>query len=156
MITNPKVRKRRIRKLLERSGGGTMLTNCPEDLAPSVKDQIDIRLDEVQGEELLLASYQSDRIWCAVTTERLVWSNGAEQSSLPWSEVHGVQQPPNTTAQVVRGEVNKDNVEELELFDAAGVKHVLRSEPGEGHSLIWSAVTALCNQQRAPELPSMS
>lgn len=156
MITKPTVRKRRIRKLIDRSGGGTESTNHPDDLKNSLGDEIANRFDSLPGEELLLASYRSDRNWCVVTTERLVWSTNGQAASRPWIEIHGVQQPPNTTAQVIRGEVDKQSVEELEVFDADGRKHVLRVEPGPGHALIWSAVTALCNLQREPELPALS
>lgn len=151
MITNPAVRVRRIWKLLERSGGGTQRTNTLSSFSPAVVSELSTAAVLAGAEEGLLAFYQGSSRWLLLTTERLVWKQGEKQAQLDWAEIHGVQQPPGLSAQLIRGELSEEAIEELEVFDCKGGRHLLRLEPGKGYYLVWSAITAFCDFVRPPE-----
>jgi len=99
----------------------------------------------------LLASFQSTESWCLLTTEQLLWCQDGCVGALAWPDVQGVEQPPAITAGIIRGEVDKRTVENLEVFDSEDRKYTLRIEPGSAYYLIWSALVALGNLTRPPD-----
>lgn len=151
MITKTETRVRRLEKLIDRFGGGTLKTSALSAQPPSVVAELSTSSALQEGETGLLAFYGGPDHWLLLTSERLIWKEGVQVFELGWVEVHGVQQAPELSAKVIRGEVPAETVEDLEVFDSRGGRHVLRLEPGRGYNLIWSAITALCNHLRPPD-----
>ena len=151
MITKPKVQKIRIRKWLDGIGGGTPTFNVPARMPQLILTAIYGHASLQPDEEALLVNYRADSDWCLLTTKRFVWFQTAELHSLCWSEITGAQQPPQKAAQIIRGELRKDHITELEVFDALGRKSLLHLEPGKAYYIIWSAILAFCNYVRRPD-----
>lgn len=154
MITKPRIRKRRIEKLLSRAGGGTKQTNRLDEISEVARREIRGLVHLGKNEEFLLSSYHSEGEWCTLTTERLIWATEGQMDSRPWEKVHGVQMPARLVKSVILDEIKKFSLEELEVFDEKEFRHIIHSEPGEGYYLVLSAITALCNPKREPEWPS--
>lgn len=151
MITNPDVRARRIRKLIEQFGGGTPKTNALSALSPAIVAELRTHVAFGERETGLLAFYGGPGQWLLLTSGRLIWKQGGQQFELGWEDVQGVQQPPKISARVIRGELAVETVEDLEIFDSRGKRHLLHLERGEGYNLVWSAITALSNYLRPPD-----
>jgi hypothetical protein len=152
MITKPKVQKIRVRKWLEVVPGGMPTTNTLDKLEEAIAAEMLNAAGLASDDEPLLANYRSISEWCLLSTRRLVWLNQGLLSSLPWADITLAQQPPEKAAQIIRGELSKDNISELEIFDSAGSKHVVRIEAGEPYYIIWSAILAFSNLSRKPDL----
>lgn len=143
MITDPKVRRRRILKLIDNHGGGTRLTNAPKKLSSDVRDALLSHVSMSQLEDCLLACYLDIEHWCLVLSDRLLWQRGETQRQLRWSEVRGAEMPQRNWDEVIQNEKRKDSVEELIVVDQEGARYPLQLEKGEGYFLIWSAIIAL-------------
>lgn len=151
MITKPKVQKIRIRKWLQAVPGGLPNTNTLEGLGESVAARILEETNLREGEEALLVNHREASGWCLLTTKRLIWCNQGMVNYLPWEEITLVQQPPERAAQIIREELSKDDITELEVFDASGGKRVIEIEAGEPYYIMWSAILAFSKLSRKPD-----
>jgi hypothetical protein len=150
MITKPKVQKIRVGKWLEGIGGGTESTNTIDKIEASAADQILAKAGIGNDEEPILVN-DRDSEWCLLTTKRLIWFQEEVLRAIPWSEITLAQQPPEQAARIIRGELEKDQVTELEVFDTLGTKHLVTLEAGSPYYIIWSAILAFCNLSRKPD-----
>jgi len=151
MITNKNVKKRRVKKLLERFGGGASGSATPDRFPEELPSDIHHRVSLRPGEESLIASFRDNTSWCLLTTERCLWFEDGKLRALPWLNIHGIQQPPALSARIIRGDQDKNTANELEIFDAEGSKHTLRIAPGRDYHLVWSAILVLGNITRQPD-----
>jgi len=153
MTTKPTVRKRRIEKLLARSGGGTKWTNRLDELPHSARNEIRSRIELGDKEEFILSSYSGKGEWCALTTERLIWLTSGHLDGRPWEEVYGIQIPPGMVKAVVLEEAEKHSLENLEVFDQNEQRYIIRPESGKGYFIVLDAIASLCSSRRKPDWP---
>lgn len=151
MITKPRVQKIRIRKWLEGIDAGTTSFGTPDKVAKPIADIVVRQTDLGADEEPLLVNYRSDSEWCLLTTKRLIWFQEGQLNSLAWHEITGAQQPPEKAAQIIREELGKDKITELEIFDATDRKCILQLEAGDPYYIIWSAILAFSKRTRKPD-----
>jgi hypothetical protein len=151
MITKPKVQKIRVRKWLEAVRGGMVTTNTLDNFDEPIVEEILGGAALLEGEEALLANYRGSSGWCLLTTKRLIWSAQGSLSSLLWGDIALGWQPPEKSAQIVRGELSKNDISDLEVFDASGRRHVIQVEPGEPYYMIWSAILAFSSNSKKPD-----
>jgi hypothetical protein len=82
MITKPKVRKRRVFKLVELYGGGTSTTKIWEKMVDAARLEILKTMTLTPDEEPLVGSFLRADLWSLATTERFIWKNcGVQESS---------------------------------------------------------------------------
>lgn len=151
MITKPKIQKLRVSKWLDNINGGTPTINRLDKIAEPIAHAITMRAMLDPDEEPLMASGRNDTEWCLLTTARLIWSQDEMIRSLPWRDISGAQQPPEQSAKIIRGEMEKDEISDLELFDASSQKYLLRLNPGSAYYIVWSAILAFCRYSRQPD-----
>jgi len=151
MITKPKVQKIRVVKWLEGIGGGTASTNTLDRLPEASAKEIIARANLGDDEEPLLGNQRGYSEWCLLTSKRLIWSQDCAIHAIPWGEITLAQQPPEKAAKIIRGDLEKDQITDLEVFDATGTRHVLNLEAGAAYYIIWSAIIAFCNLSRRPD-----
>jgi hypothetical protein len=151
MITKIKVQKRKLDKLLESYAGGTATTNKPSNLSREISGEVIGSSSPDSDEEALLVSFRTSAEWCLLTSKRLVWFQENRLYSLPWMAVVCAQQPPAQSAKVIKGELRGDQVTDLEIYDSAERKYVLRLEPGSSYYIVWSAILDFCNYIRQPD-----
>lgn len=151
MITKPKVQKIRVQKWLGAVPGGLPTTATLDKFEEQTATEILRKAGLRDGEEALLVNYQGSSGWTLLTTQRLVWFHQGVVSSLRWEEVTLAQQPPEKAAQIIREELSKDDITELEIFDASERKYTIKIEAGEPYYIIWSAILAFSNLSRKPD-----
>jgi hypothetical protein len=151
MITKPKIQKLRVRKWLEDINGGTPVVNTLDKIDESIANAITLLVPLGVGEEALLVSVSNSTQWCLLTTSRLIWLQDEMIHGLPWGEIAGAQQPPQQTAKMIRGELQKDQISDLELFDGSGQRYRIRLQPGSAYYIVWSAILAFCCYSRQPD-----
>jgi hypothetical protein len=156
MIKKPQVREQRVRRLLSQMGPMAAISRSLDELDRPVSEVLtrDLRLDP--AERIMVIAGATETGWCVLTTERLVWSASGEVRSLGWSEVAGVQQPPDLSARIIRGEVPKESAEELEVFDACDGKYTLKLPPGPSYYFVWSTIAAIGNITRSADIIDLS
>jgi hypothetical protein len=142
MITKPKVRKRRIAKIL--AGGGTSLTNSLDRLPPHVAEAISSQASLDPEEEPLVASFLRSDHWCLATTSRFIWRDGDQTAALRWEEIRDVRLTDSDWRLLFDGLKPKDTLKELLITDGAAKEHSLILAPGSGFLIIWSVLLALC------------
>jgi hypothetical protein len=110
-----KAQKRRIQKLLEGSEAWTSTTNSldrlPEPIAGQIKEAVTLAADE---ESLLASTFDAER-WCLLTTGRLLWFQEGMLRDLAWHDIRCAQQPPAQSAEIIRGELQKNQISNLEI-----------------------------------------
>jgi hypothetical protein len=140
MIIKPNVQKLRVRKWLDDIDGGTPTINTLDKIAKPIAHAITTRAMLRHDEEPLIVSGRDSTDWCLLTTARLIWSQDEVIRSLPWRDISGAQQPPEQTAKIIRGEMEKDQISDLELFDASNQRYLLRLNSGSAYYIVWSAI----------------
>lgn len=145
-----KAQKRRIQKLLEGSESWTSTTKSldrlPESIAGRIRDAVTLASDE----ESLLASALDAERWCLLTTDRLVWLQEGMLRDLAWHDIRCAQQSPTQSARIIRGELQKNQISDLEIFDSRDTKYTFYLE-ASGYYIVWSAILAFCNYTRRPD-----
>jgi hypothetical protein len=148
VISNPRVRKRRIETLLRRNSGGTLATNAPDRLPAHVIAGLQEAGLE-PAEEILLASYLSAADWCLLTSERLIWREGERSHGLAWPEI--VRTDAGGAWDLVStGQRSKDTLEELFVTSVSGARYRVHLEKGKGFFLVWSGIVALSAELDGP------
>ncbi len=117
-------------------------------MSPSLLTEIHEHAVLGPNEDMLLVSYRRTSQWCLLTTQRLIWFQERAAHSLAWKEIVGAQQPPEQAAPIIRQELPKDEISDLEVFDAEGRRHTLTLKEGEAYYVIWSAILVFCNYVR--------
>ena len=151
MITKPKAQKLRVRKWLNNINGGTPTINTTDKIAEPIAHAITMQVMLDPDEEPLIASGRNGTEWCLLTTARLIWFQDEMIRSLPWRNILGAQQPPKQAAKIIRGEMEKDQISDLEIFEASNQKHLIRLNPGSAYYITWSAILAFCRYSRRPD-----
>lgn len=153
MITNPRVRKRRIEKLIEKSMSSadrvTPFPELPEGRQSAIRSSAGLW----ETEEVLIALVQESELWLLVTTERLIWCDGIGVHPFSWHEVRGVQPPKEDFEAVVRGRMGKLDLKVLIVFDASDARYEIELAPGPSYFLAWSAILALGDLTWTADLP---
>jgi hypothetical protein len=150
MITKPKVQKIRVGKWLEGEQLPTTL-NRLENFEEPVRMEILRKAGLGPEEESLLVNYQGKHRWCLLTSQRLIWVEQSLLKSLLWKDITLAQQPPMKAAQIIREELAKDDITELEVFDREDHKYSIELEAGKPYYIVWSAILAFCNLSRPPD-----
>lgn len=143
MITDPRIRKRRIDKLISRFGGGTSQTSSWPQLKEAARAVISEAMLFPPQEEPLVAFFSSVSCWCVATTERFAWHDGREIMSLAWHDLADASLTEQEWNEVSHGRTSKDALDALTLRTTDGHHYKLFLEPGDGFSLMWSVLVAL-------------
>ncbi len=133
------------------SSSPTPYSELRSDLRSKIKNAADFA-DE---EEVLVALVRKDQSWFLITTNRLIWAEDDEVHRLFWHEVQGVQPPKQDLDAVIRGKTEKLDMKSLEVYDNAGVMHSIQLASGPSYFLAWSAILALCDLTRPPDMPKI-
>lgn len=143
MIKDPRVRKRRVAKLISLYGGGTSYTKPWDKLSEAAREEISTKMTFKDSEEPLMAYFSDKSSWALATTERFLWLCEEGVKDLEWREIQDAGPTEEQWRQLERGEISKLDLQVLILLDGNDRQYQILIKPGGGYSLMWSLLTAL-------------